>query len=55
METQILHALYKLASDILKSEPHAPVKLDWSPFDGEDSNRIVMTLKNYKRPNGVAT
>lgn len=55
METNILSALYKLAKDILDSAPGEKVRLDESLFINEDTNRISLTLKTYKRPNGVAT
>ncbi len=55
METHCLKALYKLAKDILEGGPGSQIRLDKSLFDGKDTNRISLTLKNYKRPNGVAT
>ena len=51
----MLKALYKLAKDILDSGPGSPLRLDESLFGDDDSNRISLTLKNYKRHNGVAT
>ena len=55
MEMHVLKALYKLAKDILDSGPGSPLRLDESLFGDDDSNRISLTLKNYKRHNGVAT
>ena len=55
METKILKALYKLAKDILDSGPGQQIRLDESLFPREDTNRVSLTLKNYKRPHGVAT
>jgi hypothetical protein len=55
METHCLKALYKLAKDIIEGGPGSQIRLDKSLFDGKDTNRISLTLKNYKRPNGVAT
>ena len=55
METITLRALYKLAKDILSCPPGGSVRLDESLFNGDDTNRISLTLKNYKRPGGVAT
>ena len=55
MEMNILKALYKLAKDILDSGPGSQVRLDESLFNPKDTNRISLTLKNYERPNGVAT
>ena len=51
----MLKALYKLAKDILDSGPGSKIRLDESLFDDSDNNRICLTLKNYERPNGVAT
>jgi len=48
-------ALYKLAKDIIEGGPGSQIRLDDSLFDGNDKNEISLTLKNYKRPNGVAT
>ena len=55
MEMHVLKALYKLAKDILDSGPGSQIRLDESLFDDSDNNRICLTLKNYERPNGVAT
>ena len=55
MEMNVLKALYKLAKDIIDSGPGSQIRLDESLFDDSDNNRICLTLKNYMRPNGVAT
>jgi len=55
MEVHIVKALYKLAKDIIEGGPGSQIRLDDSLFDGNDKNEISLTLKNYKRPNGVAT
>ena len=55
MEFSHLKAIYKLAKDILDSGPGSQIRLDKSLFDDRDTNQISMTLKNYNRPNGVAT
>ena len=51
----ILKALYKLAKDILESGPGSHIRLDESLFDSEDTNKVSFTMKNYKRPSGLAT
>ena len=55
MELKRLNALHKLAKDILSSEHGAKVTLDESLFEDIETNKISLTLKNYQRPNGVAT
>lgn len=57
MEFDILKALYKLAKDILDSGPGAIIRLDEKLFErgNKDTNVISLTLKNYKKTNGVAT
>ena len=55
MEMHCLKALYKLAKDILEGGPGSQIRLDTTLFNGDDCDRISFTLKNYKRPNGVAT
>ena len=55
MEMRVLKALYKLAKDILDSGPGSQIRLDESLFASDDTNKISFTMKNYKRPNGVAT
>lgn len=55
MEMHCLKALYKLAKDIIEGGPGSQIRLDTSLFDGKDSSKISLTLKNYKRPSGVAT
>ena len=55
MEAHVLKALYKLAKDIIEGGPGAQIRLDESLFQDSDTNQISLTLKNYKRPNGVAT
>ena len=55
MEMRILKALYKLAKDILDSGPGSQIRLDESLFASHDTNKISFTMKNYNRPNGVAT
>ena len=55
MEMKRLRALYKLAKEILESEPGSMIVLDKSLFLNDDVNQISLTLKNYERPNGVAT
>lgn len=55
MEAHILKALYKLAKDIIEGGPGAQIRLDDSLFYDNDTNSVSFTLKNYKRPNGVAT
>lgn len=55
MEVDRLTALYKLAKDIIEGGPGAQIQLDESLFNGNDTNQISMTLKNYNRPNGLAT
>ena len=55
MEMRILKALYKLAKDILDSGPGSQIRLDESLFSSQDTNKISFTIKNYNRPNGVAT
>ena len=55
MEAKCLRALYKLAKDIIEGGPGSQIRLDESLFDGSDTDKISLTLKNYKRPNGVAT
>ena len=59
MQVNILTALYKLADDIIHSDEsgHRNVRFDVSLLDrGKyDTNEISLTLKNYERPNGVAT
>ena len=55
MEMHILKALYKLAKDILESGPGSHIRLDESLFDSEDTNKVSFTMKNYKRPSGLAT
>ena len=59
MQVDILRALYKLADDILHSDEsgHRNVKFNESLLDrgSHDTNEISFTLKNYERPNGVAT
>ena len=61
MEVRRLNALHKLAKDILQSDPvpHEPnspkVTLDETLFQDKETNKISLTLKNYERPNGVAT
>jgi len=55
MEMHCLKALYKLAKDIIEGGPGSQIRLDESLFNGNDTNQISLTLKNYKRPNGVAT
>ena len=55
MEAKCLRALYKLAKDIIGGGPGSQIRLDESLFDGSDTDKISLTLKNYKRHNGVAT
>ena len=55
MEMNVLKALYKLAKDILDSGPGSKVRLDESLFTSDDTDSISLTLKDYKRPGGVAT
>ena len=59
MEVRRLNALHKLAKDILQSDPLEPtspkVTLDETLFQDKETNKISLTLKNYERPNGVAT
>ena len=55
MEAKCLRALYKLAKDIIEGGPGSQIRLDESLFNGSDTDKISLTLKNYKRPNGVAT
>ena len=55
MEMRVLKALYKLAKDILDSGPGSQIRLDESLFHNDDTNKISLTLKNYKRPSGLAT
>ena len=55
MEAHCLKALYKLAKDIIEGGPGAQIRLDESLLADGDCNQVSLTLKNYKRPNGVAT
>lgn len=50
-----MKALYKLAKDIIEGGPGSQIRLDESLFEDTDKNQICLTLKNYNRPNGVAT
>ena len=50
-----LKALHKLAKDILASEPGSKIDLNEELFQNTDTDQISFTLKNYERPNGVAT
>ena len=56
MEINILKALFQLAKDILENPiGSADVQLNENLFSHYDVNQISLTLKNYDRPNGVAT
>ena len=55
MEVQVLKALYKLAKDILDSGPGSHIRLDENLFNSDDTNKISLTMKDYKRPSGLAT
>ena len=53
MEMRRLKALYRLAQDILNNAPQ--IRFSEEYFKDEDTNKISLTLKNYERPQGVAT
>ena len=53
MEMRRLKALYKLAKDILNDA--AEIRFNEELFTDEDTDKISLTLKNYERPQGVAT
>ena len=55
MEMQNLKSLLKLAKDILEGPAKVKPHLDKRLFKSDDTNRISFTLKNYERPQGVAT
>ena len=55
MEVSRLKALHKLAKDILQSEKGTQVTLDEKLFSDKETNKISLTIKNYERPNGMAT
>ena len=55
MDINILKAVFKLAKDILENPIGAEIHLNQSLFTRHDMNQISLTLKNYERPNGVAT
>ena len=59
MEKKRLAALHQLASDIMKARNDGPrskrVSLNEELFNDADCDQISFTLKNYKRPSGVAT
>ena len=55
MEMQNLKSLLKLAKDILEGPAKVKPHLDKRLFQSNDINRISFTLKNYNRPQGVAT
>ena len=55
MEVKRLNALHQLAKDILNSEKGTQVTLDEELFSDKDTNKISLTVKNYDRPNGMAT
>ena len=55
MEVSRLKALHKLAKDILQSEKGTQVTLDEKLFADKETNKISLTIKNYERPNGMAT
>ena len=55
MEVKRLKALHKLAKDILNSEKGTRVTLDERLFSDIETNKISLTVKNYDRPNGMAT
>ena len=55
MEMHILKAIYQLAKDIIAAGPSSRVSIDEELFNSKDINKISLTLKNYERPNGMAT
>ena len=55
MEVKRLNALHQLAKDILNSEKGTKVTLNEELFSDKDTNKISLTVKNYDRPNGMAT
>ena len=55
MEIRRFTALQKLAKDILDADTGTQVYIDETLFQDIETNKISLTLKNYRRPQGVAT